>query len=411
VGSLSQAPSTVLFIHWGQDWVRGSERVLLDLATSLPAARYRPVLWCDSGALRKAAAEAGLELVDRPLPPNLDVPWWRAPPDSVHEAIRVIRDTGARLLHVNTLECLPWSIRAAKAARIPVLSHLHLATTPEERIWSGLHQATMVVGVSKFSLAWVGVDGFEPAATRLIYNAVSSRRLEAGSAVGLRAELGIPREAFVAVAVGSLIPHKNMSTVIDAVVRSAKSGADIHLLVVGSGESRAQLEAEAAQSGFAGRIHFLGDREDVGAILRDAADLLISGAREETFGLNIVEAGYFGLPSIVSDILPHQEIVRDGGTGLLFPVGDSRSLADRILRLAGNPTLRKELGAGARAAVREQFSLERFLEQFTRLYEELLAFPRRRLSLLGGFRMPACYWRFGWSRLTTGFRRLVPLRV
>jgi L-malate glycosyltransferase len=394
------AARTILFTHSGQDWVRGSERVLLDLATAIQPFGYRAVVWCDAEALRTACAEARIEVVAQAFPHGVDRPWWRTPRESIRSAAQVIQATGASLVHVNSLECLPWSLRAARKARIPVIAHLHIPTTLEERIWSGLHQATRVVGVSEFVLRWGLRDGVDPAFLRLVHNGVVPERLERGDASALRTSLGIPRSAFVAVTVGSLIPRKDIATVIEGVRLARAVGEDIRLLILGTGEERAQLEAQAGIAGIADKLHFLGDRQDVGAILRDAADLLLSAAREEALPLNLIEAGYFGLPSIVTDIPPHHEIVPGDSHGVLFPVGRADLLAERIVMLARTPVLRRELGQDARNKVRESFLGDRFVAQFTGLYDELTKSDRAQHGWLRGFRFPGCYWRFGLARLT-----------
>lgn len=356
------------------------------------------MVWCNADSLRGACTAAGIEVVRAPFPGPSQGPWWRPDQGQVADARGLIAELGAAVVHVNTLECLPWALRASRAARVPVLSHLHLPTTAHERIWSGLHQVTVAVGVSRFTLDWTRTDGAGGCATRLIYNGVVPERLEQGDARSIRAQLGIPEGAFLVVALGSLIPRKDIATAIEAIRLAAPTLPQLHLLVVGEGEERAGLEARTAEAGLRDRIHFAGDRSDAGAILRDAADLLVSAARSETFGLNVVEAGYFGIPSVVTAIPPHREIVEDGRNGLLFEPGDPAQLAERIARLAATPLLRRELGAAARERVRTSFMADRFVGEFEQLYGSLIARPRWRNGWLGGVRVPASYWRLLLSR-------------
>jgi glycosyltransferase involved in cell wall biosynthesis len=360
------------------------------------------VVWCNADPLRSACAAAGIEVVQAPFPGPSQGPWWRPDSGQVADAMGLIRELRAAVVHVNTLTCLPWALRAARAARVPVLAHLHLPTTADERIWSGLHQVTVAVGVSRFTLDWTRPDGAGGSATRLIYNGVVPERLEQGEARGVRAQQGIPEDACLVVTLGSLIPRKDISTVIEAIRIAAPGIPKLHLLVVGEGEERTRLEAQTADAGLQDRIHFAGDRGDAGAILRDAADLLVSAARSETFGLNVVEAGYFGVPSVVTAIPPHREIVEDGRNGLLFEPGDPARLADRIARLAASPALRRELGAAARERVRTSFMADRFVREFEQLYNELRSRRRWRNGWLGGVRLPTSYWRLLLSRVFAG---------
>jgi glycosyltransferase involved in cell wall biosynthesis len=386
-------PAPVLFVHYSRDWIRGSERVLLDLAGELTRSRFRPVVWCNTDSLRAACAGAGIEVVGAPFPGPSAGPWWRPDRGQVAEALGLIGELGAAVVHVNTLSCLPWALRAARAARVPVLAHVHVTTTAGERIWAGLHQATVAVGVSRFALDWSQQDGAGGRATQMIYNGVLPERLEQGDAKGIRAQHGIPHDAFLVVTLGSLIPRKDLATVIEAIRIAAPTVAELHLLVIGEGEERAQLESQTAEAGLRNRIHFTGDRSDAGAILRDAADLLVSAARSETFGLNVVEAGYFGVPAAVTTIPPHREIVEDGRDGLLFEPGHPAQLAERIARLAADPGLRRRLGEQARLRVRESFLADRFVGEFEALYLSLMSRPRWRNGWLGGVRLPASYWR------------------
>jgi glycosyltransferase involved in cell wall biosynthesis len=356
------------------------------------------VVWCNADALRAACAATGIEVVQAPFPGPSECPWWRPDRGQVDDALGLIRELGAAVVHVNTLNCLPWALRAARAAKVPILAHIHVPTTAGERIWAGLHQATIEVGVSRFTLDWTRADSVSSRATRLIYSGVVPERLEQGDATGVRAQQGIPEEAFLAVTVGSLIPRKDLPTVIQAVRIATPAIPELHLLVVGEGDARARLEAQAAEAGLRDRIHFAGDRSDAGAILRDAADLLVSAALSETFGLNVVEAGYFGVPSVVTAIPPHREIVEDGRNGLLFEPGDPAQLAERITRLAAAPALRRALGAEASARVRKFYLADRFVREFEELYLSLMARPRWRNGWLGGVRLPASYWRLLLSR-------------
>lgn len=356
------------------------------------------MVWCNADALRAACAAVGIEVVRAPFPGPSESPWWRPDRGQVSDALGLIGELGAAAVHVNTLDCLPWALRASRAARVPVLSHLHLPTTADERIWSGLHQVTVAVGVSRFTLDWTRTDGAGGTATRLIYNGVVPDRLEQGDARSVRAQFGIPEDAFLVVTLGSLIPRKDIPTAIEAIRLAAPTLPQLHLLVVGEGEERAGLETRTSEAGLRDRVHFAGDRSDAGAILRDAANLLVSAARSETFGLNVVEAGYFGVPSVVTAIPPHREIVEDGRNGLLFEPGDPAQLADRITRLAATPALQSELGAAARERVRTSFMADRFVREFEQLYLSLMSRPRWRNGWLGGVRVPASYWRLLLSR-------------
>jgi glycosyltransferase involved in cell wall biosynthesis len=117
----------------------------------------------------------------------------------------------------------------------------------------------------------------------------------------LRAELGFPLKAPIAVFVGGLGDRrKGFDTVFESWKQlCAKSDWDTTLVVVGRGAELPLWQERCNEAGFKGRIQFLGFRKDVPKILR-AADLLISPTRYEPYGLGIHEALCCGLPSIIS---------------------------------------------------------------------------------------------------------------
>jgi glycosyltransferase involved in cell wall biosynthesis len=390
MSSSTQGPAPILFVHEGLDWIRGSERCMLDLVERLDRTRYRPIVWCNTPTLADAARAVGADVhLARTTP---EVPGAFPVDRGLARVARgLIARHGVRLIHANTLDPLPALVVAARSARIPIANHLHLIPTEAERRWTLAHQVTLAVGVSRASVAGLLEDGMPPERTTVIYNGVDGERLARGSATGLRAELGIPTEATVAAIVASLIARKGIDVALDAVGEAVAAGRDLHLLVCGDGPDDEALRRRAADRGLAGRAHFLGQRADVGPILRDASDLLVSAARLEAFPLNILEAGECGVPVVVSDIAPHVEAVEDGVTGLVVRTDDTAAFAAAVIRLADDPGLRHRLGAAAQARVRTRFSFTRWLADFDAAYARLLATPASDHGWVRGSTWPPVY--------------------
>jgi glycosyltransferase involved in cell wall biosynthesis len=78
-----------------------------------------------------------------------------------------------------------------------------------------------------------------------------------------------------------------------------------------------------------------------------------------------------GLPVIAADIGGNPEVVEDGVSGLLFPVGDVTRLAGHLIRLTAGSRLRQELAGAARQRVCERFSIESMVQNYERLYRSL----------------------------------------
>ena len=370
------APTTVLYVHGGGHWIRGSERCLLDLIAGVDRSRFTPVLWCDGDGLAAAAADLGVA-VER-YSGGAAVAESRMPPRALVRAARaLLARYGVGLVHANDMPTVKWLLPATRAARVPLLAHLHLLSDRDERCFVGLHQVALAVGVSHAAVRGLIDDGEPPERVTVIHNGVDPRRLERGDATGLRAALGVGPAAVVSTAVTSLIAIKANDVLLEAFALlrrdEAQGAAEHHLLLVGDGRDRAALEARAAALGVVDRAHFLGERADAGAILRDASDLAVSASRMEAFPLNTLEAAYFGLPVVASGIAAHRESVRDGETGVLVAADDPAAFAAALRALGADPGRRRALGEAGRARVRAEFLVEHYVRAFEAAYDRLLA--------------------------------------
>jgi len=155
-----------------------------------------------------------------------------------------------------------------------------------------------------------------------------------GERAGLRVEMRLPPDRCLVVFVGALGDHrKGFDTLFDAwKILCADPAWDADLVVVGSGAELPLWIRRAAQSGIEGRIHFLGFRIDVPAILR-ACDVMVAPARYEAYGLAVQEALCSGLPALVAaDAGVAERYPKGLGDLLLADPRDEWELAARLRR-------------------------------------------------------------------------------
>ena len=139
----------------------------------------------------------------------------------------------------------------------------------------------------------------------------------------------------------------------------ACAGAPWHLLVVGTGAARAEVEAAFAWAA-PGRIRFLGTLEEAAlAGLYGACDLLVWPALKEAYGMALLEAQAAGLPVLAGASGGVPAMVRDRETGVLVPPGDPGAFAGALLDLLADPARLRNLGAAAQAHVAAHHGLER----------------------------------------------------
>jgi L-malate glycosyltransferase len=380
--------SPILFAHWGQDWIRGSERCLLDLIAHIDRERFAPIVLCNSPIFAAAASALDVPVLcdERYRARDSFFPEWQL----AAEARQIVRRNRIQLVHVNNIDLVKWLLPAARMARIPMVAHIHLPSARIERCYTWAHQVARVVAVSRSVAQEFLDDGLAPARVQVIYNAVDPERLNSGDASSLRRQLGIGQDEIVIVAVASLIHRKGYDLLLPAFTRVRRDRPGTRLMIVGDGPDRGALEALAADLGVADAVCFLGERQDAGAILRDVADIAVSTARHETFGLTLIEAALFALPVAASDIAPHREAVVDGETGLLA-AQDPEAIAAVLMRLVDDTPLRRRLGDAGRGRVSRDFLIGRYVQEFQDTYDDLLRRPRRTYGWWGEWTWPTAY--------------------
>ena len=189
-----------------------------------------------------------------------------------------------------------------------------------------------------------------------------------------RAELGLAPEDVVFVCVARFAPQKAHDVLLRAFARARGERQDLRLLLVGDdpfGDGRRRAEALAAELQLGPSVAFLGIRRDVPSLL-GLSDAFVMASLWEGLGLVFLEAMAAGLPVLATEVSAVPEVVIDGETGVLVPPGDDAALARGLIQLAGDPTLRRRLGAAGRARVREHFGLERMVGETLAVYHDVL---------------------------------------
>jgi glycosyltransferase involved in cell wall biosynthesis len=188
----------------------------------------------------------------------------------------------------------------------------------------------------------------------------------------LLATLGLPERARLVGQVGRLWRQKRGKDAIWAADLLKVIRDDVHLLIIGDGPYRPRLEKFRDQVRIGDKVHFLGHRDDV-ADLMPHFDAILSTSSYEGQSNSILEAMAAGVPVVASDIPGTRDLVVDGETGYLVPLGDRTSFARYVNRLLDDRPLAESLGQAARRRVAEQFSVQTMIDRYADLYRTLLA--------------------------------------
>jgi N-acetyl-alpha-D-glucosaminyl L-malate synthase BshA len=144
------------------------------------------------------------------------------------------------------------------------------------------------------------------------------------------------------------------------------------LLLIGQGPDRIFAQRLAKDLGVEADVHFLGEQE-FPERLYACADLFLLPSEQESFGLSALEAMSCGVPVIATRVGGLPELIEDGKTGFLFPVGDVEGMAQAALRLLRDPELRHAMARDARRIACEKYDQERVVDLYEELYRELIA--------------------------------------
>jgi glycosyltransferase involved in cell wall biosynthesis len=192
-------------------------------------------------------------------------------------------------------------------------------------------------------------------------------------AAEVRHRLGIPAQAPVVLFVGRLTCDKGIPELARAFLRLADQFSNLRLLLVGCFENEDPLPIETRKClETHTRVIFAGPAPDV-AIYYAIADVVVLPSHREGLPTVILEAQAAGKPVVGASVTGIVDLVVDGKTGLLFPVGNVPALAEALARLINDKALAKRLGRAGQDQVKRDFRQEQIWEA---LYREYLGFLR-----------------------------------
>lgn len=179
------------------------------------------------------------------------------------------------------------------------------------------------------------------------------------------------REKVIVGTVGALAARKSPEVFVRLVRRVVDENPDIRFIHAGDGPLRDSTHQLSRELKLDDHLLFLGSRSDVPDVLR-AMDIFIMTSSNEGTPNAAMEAMATALPCVVTDTGDCKELVLEGQTGFVAPVGDVDCLAGHILRLAGDAALRQRLGQAGYARV-QAYDVHPMAEQYQAMYREVLS--------------------------------------
>ncbi len=370
----------------------GAELALVRLLGALDRTRVEPiVVLAEDGPVRELLAQQRIECQVIPLSASLREvrkdslgftgligqlrslgELWRY----AKRISRVARQRHADLIYCNSLKADIYGVVAARLAGVPSVWHLHDRIDerylPRMTVWLvrllARRLPLCVVANSASTLETLKLrDGGRTAVIACGLTRDFIERCSGPRGLNAVAQIGI---------VGRLAPWKGQDVFLDAAARLLREGCAARFRIAGSalfGEEafERRLRARAAELGIREHVEFLGF-SDVPGVLRTLDILVHASKLPEPFGQVIIEGLAAGLPVVATDGGGAREIIENGRTGLLVPMGDADSLAVALRELLSRPELARSLAAAGREHVLRCYTIEQSARQSEALYEDLL---------------------------------------
>jgi N-acetyl-alpha-D-glucosaminyl L-malate synthase BshA len=181
-----------------------------------------------------------------------------------------------------------------------------------------------------------------------------------------------PNDEPLLVHVSNFRPVKRPVDCVEIFARVLKKGIKTRLVMVGDGSERTNAEHRARCLGIYEHCSFVGKQPRIVDYL-SATDVLLLPSEQESFGLAALEAMACEVPVIASGVGGLPEVVTDGETGYLSPVGDVDKMAADAARLLIDHKLRREMGQRARDSAISRYRTDVVIPQYIDFYEEVLA--------------------------------------
>jgi len=269
-------------------------------------------------------------------------------------------------------------IPAARFARVPVVIGSHrqigdLMTPAQFRAQAtAFRWCDAVVCNSQAAAARLIATGLAPDKIAVIGNALPAEAFTAAPAV-LPKRPGALRVGMVA---RMNHRYKNHSGFLRIAAQVHRRMPDAEFVLVGDGPLRPELEKEASSLGLGASAIFLGDRQDMPAVLA-SLDVAVLTSDSESLSNVILEAMAAGLPVVAYSVGGNSELVNDQ-RGALVAAGNETDFANAIHRLLSDAHLREHQGNNARRVAEQNFSLDRVRRRYEDLYSTLLEKKGRR---------------------------------
>lgn len=359
----------------------GTERHVLTLGASLAGLQITAVIGCRTGSpLWQAAGAMDLERMVLPEARN------------VAKVMRLAHSAGCDILHAHNGRTTFMAALGALGS-VPAVATQHFID-PAHTLYGGLAGRVMglahrrvnrrlskIICVSEaVREALLKREKLAETKVRTIPNGIAQPEPPSPEAVeAIRVEFDLSPERPLVVCVSRLEQEKNVECLVGAMREVVQRRPEALCLIAGDGSQMESLRAQASAAGLDHSVVFAGFRSDALALMA-LSHCVVLPSRAEPFGLVLAEAMAMGKAVVAANAGGPREIVVEGKTGFLVPPSDSAALAQALMWLLDDDSLRVEMGERGRQRFLSHYTAGRMAEATAEVYREVLRKPQIRTS-------------------------------
>lgn len=368
-------PIKILYVHGIQD-IGGAETDLIALIKGLDRRLFHPSVAC----LSTGAFIERLREIPVPVFPVLFPSWrklkdiWQMP-IAIGSLVIILKMKNIDLVHINDYWWTPVVWLACRISRIPCIVHIRQQIEPcrTKQYWLAKPNRVLAIceGIQKAAIE----GGVDPNRTQVVYSGLdlTSKSLQVRGGL-MRKRYGLRPEQLIVGAVANLFPRKGYEYLLEAMASVRKCIPTVHCVIVGKGDAgyHQHLLNLVRVRDLQSVVTFAGFQPNAMEYMADF-DVVVLPSILEGFGIVLLEAMAMGKPIIASRVGGIPEAVEDGVTGILVSPADSHNLAEALVILLENSTLRQSMGAAGRKRVEALFPMERTVKAIECSYSHILS--------------------------------------
>ncbi|MFA6078300.1 MAG: glycosyltransferase family 4 protein [Candidatus Omnitrophota bacterium] len=293
---------------------------------------------------------------------------------AIFKLIKIIKDEKPDIVHAHTRVSQVVAFFACPLAGVPYVTTCHgYFKTRMRKIFDTWGRR--VIAISEPVKNHLAHDlGVREERIALVYSGVDIKKFSpdsnAENVAALKRGLGLTAGPVIGT-IGRLSSVKGQKFLVEAMKDIVKVRKDAQCVIVGDGPEENALKGLARTLGIDGSFHFYNSDPDTLKYL-SVMDLFIFPSVKEGLGIALLEALASGRPCIASDVGGISDVIKNGESGVLVPVGDPASIARAVLALLEDMSSAKRLGDKGKSVVRERFSLSDMSDNVRKVYERVL---------------------------------------